>query len=326
MQQDERHVATWRTPAGLRVCVQVAEQDHDVWRRVLAEHFPDLHYLSWEAALQAGSIDVAIVWDAKPFDLASLRGLRHVVVRGAGVDHLLSGDAPLPSNVKIHRIIDRSVEVRMKEYVTLAVLFHFRRWERFTLHRSGQCWLNEEPSPSAAHYTVGVLGFGALGRAICEALLPFGFKLRAWSNSKKEMAGIGLFHGKQELPSFASGLDALVCALPITGETRRIIDRDLLAQLNDHAHLINVGRGEHVDEDDLIAALAAGKIGLATLDVFRQEPLPNDHPFWGNSKIILTNHTAAVPPPEEMAEAAARVLSEALSEGCKYEVNIARGY
>jgi len=160
------------------------------------------------------------------------------------------------------------------------------------------------PVVSAARRTVGIMGMGQLGQGVLDRLLAFDFRLRGWSRSEHQIAGLQSFVGKEQLKEFLSECDILICLLPLTAETREILDRRLFDCLPEGAALVNVGRGGHLCEHDLLAALEQGRIRAAVLDVYEPEPLPADHPFWEHPRILLTPHIASV----TGLESAARVL------------------
>jgi glyoxylate/hydroxypyruvate reductase A len=251
-------------------------------------------------------------------------GLRFVMSRGAGVDGLIE---ELPSGAQLLRMREPGIAARMAEFVVLSVLHLHRDWQ--SLHhrqRSGE-WLGDRPSLVAAERRVGIMGLGALGTVAAERLAPFGFPLSGWSRAPKTLPGVETFHGKAGLEGFLRRCDILVCLLPLTPETQDLIDADLLARLPAGAMLVNAGRGGHLVEPDLLAAIESGHIAGAILDVTREEPLPEDHAFWQHPKITLTQHGAAVQSRDEEARAAARVLRAAFAgEDVPHRVETGRGY
>ena len=153
---------------------------------------------------------------------------------------------------------------------------------------------NQIIEPPAPERTVGVMGLGYMGLHCAEALCFLGFRVRGWSRSTKHIEGIQCFTGREELPDFLEGCEILVCLLPLTSKTDGLLNYDLFAKLQEGACLLQAGRGEHLVEQDLLGALDSGKLREATLDVFRQEPLPQDHPFWNHPRIMVTPHVASL--------------------------------
>ena len=299
--------------AGLVVTTDAPVCEEPVWRAALRRELPESRFVPWESAGDADRVDAAIVWDPEPGRLGALNGLRAVVTRGAGMDHILSRP-DLSPDVTVRRLVDTAISRRMAEFVVLCVLHHHRGWDDLAAHQRASSWRPEQPSIAAERRVVGVLGLGELGRAACAALQPFGFELRGWSRSRVPLPGVRSYAGPSELPAFADGLDVLVCLLPMNAQTVGIVDAALLRALAPGALLVNAGRGAHVVEPDLLAALENG-LASAVLDVCDPEPLPRGHPFWTHPRIRLTQHTAAVPTPRETADAAVRTLVELLGEG-----------
>jgi glyoxylate/hydroxypyruvate reductase A len=183
--------------------------------------------------------------------------------------------------------------VQMAEYVTHSVLRYFRRFDEYeTQARAGQ-WA-PLPQHHKEDFAVGVLGMGVLGTRVLEALAPFGFPLRGWSRTEKNLPGVQCFSGADGLDTFLRGSRVLVCMLPLTPDTSNIMDRTNMNKLPEGAYIINVARGAHIAEPDLLTLIKSGHIAAATLDVFRNEPLPAQHPFWQEPRITITPHISAL--------------------------------
>lgn len=234
--------------------------------------------------------DHAVVW-APPqqfFDeQPQLKGIFNI---GAGVDALLK--LRLPPQATVVRLDDAGMAVQMAEYVCHAVIRHFREFDGYEADmRAGQ-WSYREPR-QRADFTVGVMGLGVLGQRVARALQTFEFPVNGWSRGAKAMAGVRGFAGAAQFDDFLRATQVLVNLLPLTPDTRDILCRDTLSQLRPGGYLINVARGVHLVDEDLIALLDSGHLAGATLDVFRTEPLPTGHPFWCHPRISLTPHTSA---------------------------------
>ena len=260
------------------------------WARHLRTELPDVEIRVWPDVPDPDAVEMAVVWDNLDA-LVPLARLRALVVLGAGVDHLLERRDALPEGVPCLRIVDDSVRTQMVEWVLLALVTHLRRWDEYReLQRRGR--YEELPVPVPSEVVVGILGFGVLGRATGEILRDIGYRVRGWSLSRKQVAGIECFAGEGELGAFLAGCDVLVCMLPLTAQTEGRFGREVFAMMKRGAYFINAARGGHVVEADLVAAIDEGRLSGATLDVQREEPMPAGHPFWSHPRIRITPHVA----------------------------------
>ena len=260
------------------------------WARHLRAELPDAEIRVWPDVPDPEAVEMAVVWDDLDA-LAGLPNLRAVVVLGAGVDHLLGRLDAMPEGVACLRIVDDSVRAQMVEWVLLALVTHTRRWDDYRAQqRAGR--YEELPVPVPPDLVVGILGFGVLGRATGELLRDIGYRVRAWSRSAKRAEGIECFAGDEALGTFLAACDVVVCMLPLTAQTEGLLRRDTFAMMKRGAYLINVARGGHVVEADLVAAIDEGRLSGATLDVQREEPMPAGHPFWSHPRIRITPHVA----------------------------------
>jgi glyoxylate/hydroxypyruvate reductase A len=237
--------------------------------------------------------DYAVVWKPPAAMLQGRTDLKAIFNLGAGVDAILQlGDALL-AGVPVVRLDDAGMAMQMAEYVSHAVLRYFRRFDEFEAQARDHQWrfLKQRRKED---FSVGILGMGVLGTRIAEALLSLEFPVRGWSRSRKEVAGVQSHAGADELDDFLAQSQVLVCVLPLTPQTTDLLDRATLAKLPKGAYLVNVARGAHLVEQDLLDLLDEGHLGGATLDVFREEPLPSDHPFWNQPRITITPHISAL--------------------------------
>ena len=267
----------------------------DVWQRALSEQAPDMDLRVWPEMGTLEEIDYALVWGPPRGLLASLPNLKVIFSVGAGIDHFAS-DPELP-DLPVVRMVETGLTEGMTEFVVMSVLQHHRSMLDYAQQQRDRHW-REIPQVAPQGRRVGVLGLGVLGGDAVEKLKPFGFDLLGWSRSPKDIAGVRCFHGWEQLADFLGGCDILVCLLPLTEETRGILNAEAFAALPRGAALINVARGGHQVEDDILAALDSGQLSGATLDVFNQEPLPPEHPLWAHPRVILTPHAAAATMPE----------------------------
>jgi glyoxylate/hydroxypyruvate reductase A len=273
------------------------------WRRELARHLPDLEFRIWPEIGDPTEIDAALVWRPPPGLLDRLPNLKLIASLGAGVDHIFV-DPALPPGVPVVRLVDPYMTAAMSEYVQLQVLRLHRGDLRYLAQQRQRIW-RQWPQASAAERRVGVLGLGVLGGDAALKLKVLGFDVAGWSRSEKKLAGIPSFHGADGLAALARRSEILVCLLPLTPATEGILDARLFQRLPRGAALVNCARGRHLVEADLLAALARGQLGAAVLDVFRDEPLPADHPFWRHERILVTPHVAAATHPPTAALAVA---------------------
>ena len=264
-------------------------------------HLPDQVGLS-----PRQDIDYALLWKPPPRLLRDLGSVKAIFNLGAGIDSLAGSEA-LPPGVPVVRVEDAGMAEQMSEYVVHAVLRQFRELDSYAEAQRAGLWRPRARQEKRA-FGVGILGIGVLGTAVAAALLPFGFPLAGWSRTRKNVVGVDSYAGSAELDAFLARCQVLVCLLPLTRETRGLLDRRALSQLPVGAHLVNVARGPLIVDDDLLALLDQGRLGGATLDVFQDEPLPVAHPFWHHPRISVTPHVSAVTLVEEsVAQIAAKI-------------------
>lgn len=277
----------------MRILLHRADGQTEPWIKDFARHLPEAEVVVWQAEHTPPPCDYAITWAPPEAMLRHLAEVKAVFLTGAGADGILKFDAALPRTVPIVRLGDAGMGLQMAEYVTHAVLRYYRRFDEYEAQaRAGQ-WA-PLPQHHREDFAVGVLGMGVLGTRVLEALQAFGFPLRAWSRSAKAMDGVQCFHGEEGLDTFLRGTRVAVCLLPLTPDTANILNRSNMSKLPQGSYLINVARGAHVAEPDLLTLVKSGHIAAATLDVFRNEPLPVQHPFWLEPRITMTPHISAL--------------------------------
>ncbi|MGY9046003.1 D-2-hydroxyacid dehydrogenase [Puniceibacterium antarcticum] len=261
------------------------------WVDMLQALLPGWVVAPMEAMTAPEEVTYAVVWRPQTGDLARFANLRAIVSIGAGIDHVLADDK-LPAGVPIIRTVGDDLTQRMREYVALHVLRHHRDMPRQLQAQAERDW-HAIVVPVAPRRNVGVMGLGNLGAAAARTLADLGFATRGWSKSAKSIDGVETFAGPAQFDAFLSGCEILVNLLPLTDQTRGILNADLFCKLAKGACIINCARGGHLVEDDLLAALDAGRIKQATLDVFHVEPLPADHAFWSHAAVTVTPHVAS---------------------------------
>ena len=252
----------------------------------------------WPKVADKKRVTFAVAWNHPKNVLNNYPNLRSVSSLGAGVNHLLNDDS-LAKEVNLARLITPSLKTEMAEYVLQAVLAYRHHTTRYTDQKREGYW-DKHSIIQKKDSVVGILGLGEMGRSVADLLKINGYKVNAWSRSKKDIAGIASF-SENELDDFLNSSNILVCTLPLTDQTHGILDLDLFKKLKKPAYLINVGRGQHLIEEDLIYAIDTGVLKGAWLDVFEEEPLPSNHLFWNRPKIMITPHVAAVTDPKEAA-------------------------
>ncbi|MCK1421973.1 glyoxylate/hydroxypyruvate reductase A [Bradyrhizobium sp. 180] len=265
------------------------------WARFFAERAPDLPFRLWPDIGNPADIRYLVAW-VPPEDIATtFPHLELVFSVGAGVDQF---DATkLPPHLPLIRMLEPGIAETMVEYVTMAVLGLHRDLLHFIAQQREQVWREIRITP-AKRRGVGVMGLGQLGHAVLERLRAFGFPLFGWNRSPREIPGVTCYVGVDTLPRFLSQTDILICLLPLTEETRGILNADLFARLPRGAGLVSVGRGPQLVEADFLAALDTGLLSGAVLDVTEPEPLPAGHPFWSHPRILLTPHNASMTMPD----------------------------
>lgn len=277
----------------MRILLQRSDGTNEPWLRDFAELLPEADLHIWRDGEAAPDCDYAVVWMPPPAVASSLAKVKAIFNAGAGVDALLKMGQVVPSHIPLVRLGDAGMGMQMAEYVAHAVLRYYRRFDEYEAQARAGRWLALPPHAKET-FTVGVLGMGILGRRVLEALAPFGFPLRAWSRTAKEIDGVDCFHGDDGLDAFLRGSRVLINMLPLTPQTSNLLDRRNLSKLPAMSYLVNVARGAHVAEPDLLAMVKSGQIAAATLDVFRNEPLPSQHPFWLEPRITITPHISAL--------------------------------
>jgi glyoxylate/hydroxypyruvate reductase A len=262
------------------------------WVAAIGAALPDLDIRVWPDYGDAEDIEYALLWGSLAAELGRFPRLRAVLSFGAGVDHILNTPGR-PQDVPVVRLVDPAFQAGMAEYVLFNVLrFHRRFAEYDDQQRRGVWACHAQRTPASRR--IGILGMGILGTACAESLVALGFDVSGWSRSPKSIAGVDGFTGGEGLTPFLARSEILVCLLPLTAETEDILDRRAFDSMPRGGFLINAGRGRHVVDADLLAALDGGQIAGAALDVFRTEPLPANHPFWTHPKIRITPHIAAL--------------------------------
>lgn len=299
--------------------------DVDVWRREVAKHLPGEELRAWPDVGDARQIDAALVWRPPHGALATLPNLKLIASLGAGVEQLLA-DPALPK-VPITRLVHPALTEQMSEYVALGVMVGLRKVADYMALQRERRWVEiaRDIAPPSAR-TVGVLGLGELGSDAARKLGALGYRVAGWSRTARKLDGVACHHGEDGLGALLAASDAVACLLPLTPATRGIVNRATIARMKPGVVFVNAARGGHVVDDDLLAALDEGRVGLAVLDVFNEEPLPPEHRYWSHPRVVMTPHVAALTLPL-MADAVLDNVKR-LREGrpLRHLVDVGRGY
>jgi len=298
----------------------LAGTDPTHWLAACAQHLPQARVRVWsesDTTEDLAGIDYALLWKPPPALLQKCGGMRAIFNLGAGVDALLDLEqrtpGTLPAGIPLIRLDDAGMAQQMIDYVCHAVLHYFRRFDDYARQQAGHEWRFIQPHARET-FTVGVMGMGQLGSRVAQSLRGFGLPVRGWSRSPREYDGIRSYAGPAQFDAFLDGCKVLVNLLPNTPETRDILNQRTFAKLAAPAYIVNVARGAHLVEPDLLAAIASKQIAGATLDVFRDEPLTAAHPFWDEPRIRITPHISALTSPTDSIEQIAGKM-EALASG-----------
>ncbi len=272
----------------MRITCCLTDTKTPPWLEGFQAAFPDATIEQWVPGSPLA--DYAVVWAPPQQFFDEQTALKGVFNIGAGVDALAK--LRIPADVPVVRLDDAGMSVQMAEYVCHAVIRHFREFDGYESDVASGKWSYRKPR-ARNDYPVGVMGVGVLGERVSRALAQFDFPVLGWSRSEKTVAGVTCFSGVEGLNDFLKATRILVCLLPLTPETENILNDDTLGRLLPGAYVINVARGGHLVDEDLIELIDSGQLAGATLDVFRTEPLPASHAFWNHPKITVTPHTSA---------------------------------
>ena len=289
----------------MRITFCCTDTKAEPWLNGLRSSLPNAQIALWQPG--APLAGYAVVWAPPQQFLDEQTQLRAIFNIGAGVDALMQ--SRLPAGVPVVRLDDAGMSAQMAEYVCHAVIRHFRELDLYEADMAEGKWSYRKPR-LRSDFSVGVMGLGVLGQRVARALTQFDFPVRGWSRSARAVDGVQGFHGAAGFDEFLAGTRVLVCLLPLTPDTENIMRRETLSRLLPGGYVINVARGGHLVDVDLIALIASGQLAGATLDVFRQEPLPATHPFRQHPKIRLTPHTSArTMRAESIAQIAGKIIA-----------------
>lgn len=282
----------------MSVLVVCPGRDPEEWVKALEKNHPGLNIYVYPEDHDKEKVDFAITWNHPRGLFKNYPNLKVIASMGAGVDHITS-DAALPENVKITRVVDEQLTKDMSDFVLSLVMKNLRGLNTYFENQADKKWdrfIYKRPE----NVKVGIMGMGVLGKFVAQKLYKNNFKVSGWSKSSKQIENILTYHGKEQMEEFLNNSEILICLLPLTPDTENILNATLFEKLPKDAYVINVARGQHLVEHDLIKMIDNGHLAGAALDVFREEPLPEEHPFWEHKKISVTPHVASVTHPQSV--------------------------
>lgn len=306
----------------MRISFCCADAKPEPWLDGLRAALPQADISLWASG--SAPADYAVVWAPPQQFFDEQAQLKAAFNIGAGVDALLK--LRLPPTTRLVRLEDAGMSVQMAEYVCHALIRHFREFDAYEADTRQAQWSFRKPR-LRADWPVGIMGLGVLGERVAKAVAGFEFPVLGWSRSQRAIEGVRCFAGAGQLDDFLAASKVLVCLLPLTPDTRDILNRRNLSKLQPGGYVINVARGAHLVDEDLLALLASGHLAGATLDVFRSEPLPAEHAFWRHPNITITPHTSARTLRDEtIAQIAGKIMALEQDKPIAGIVDLQRGY
>ena len=279
----------------------VTGEDPNPFRAALKQTLPQLTVYTDGESFDPGSIAYALCWKPRSGLLGTLPNLRAIFSMAAGIDHILA-DPALPPSPPIVRMIHDQTREQMRDYVMHVVLHYFRRMDVAARQQAARQW-RFLAIPSKADVKIGLLGLGEMGRAAAKGLVELGFSVQGWARSQKAIPGIDCFSGPDGLKAMLPGTNVLISLLPATQDTVGLLNKDIFDTLPPGAVFVNLGRGNHLVPQDLLASLDSGHLSGATLDVYAPEPMPEDDTLWSHPLVRITPHFASEPTAQMIAEA-----------------------
>lgn len=269
------------------------------WISALKKVDPQLDIRTFPNDSNREEISFALTWRHPHGIFKDYTNLKCISSMGAGVDHLLK-DPELPNNISITRLVDPFLAQDMAEFVLALIMNHLRDLNAFKIKQTQSIW---KPGDylRIKDVKIGIMGMGAIGKTVAMELQKSGFNVIGWARTPKEGVGVPIYAGGKEFSKFLTSIDVVVCVLPLTPQTKGILNKITFQQLPKNAFVINVGRGEHLEEEDLLQFIADGHLSGASLDVFSEEPLPAHNAIWKHPRINVTPHIASLTNPESVA-------------------------
>ncbi|MGB5661727.1 2-hydroxyacid dehydrogenase [Eudoraea sp.] len=276
------------------MAIVIIRQDNkiDSWKKALKANAPDIPIYSYLEEHPKEEITLACVWKQPVDSLTQYPNLKCIASLGAGVDFIFK-DQSVPENIPITRVVDPVLASDMSEFVLALILNYFKNLNNYRTDQMKKVWYPQEYK-RISDVTVGIMGMGALGEKLAEDLIKNRFEVIGWATSPKNIPGVEVYNGDKEKNTFLSRSNILVCLLPLTRQTTGILNNKLFKELPKQSYVINVARGGHLVDEDLLEYINNGHLAGAGLDVFHEEPLSVEHPFWTHPKIHITPHVASV--------------------------------
>ncbi|AKP53575.1 2-hydroxyacid dehydrogenase [Cyclobacterium amurskyense] len=265
-----------------------SEKELNAWKGIFLELAPDIDLQIYPEIKDKALVEVVVLWQHPKNILKEFPNLKLICSMGSGVDHIMSDY--FPENVPITRIVDPRLTFSMTNYVVMGILNYHRQFKRYLIDKKTKTWDMTQPE---IPISVGVMGVGELGGDVLDKVNALGFPCFGYGNSPKASFRYPYYYGDQ-IQDFLDQVNIVVCLLPLTSKTEGFLNADLFAKFKEGTYLINVARGSHLVEEDLIPAIKSGRISGVLLDVFRKEPLDKNHPFWEQDEIMITPHIASI--------------------------------
>ncbi|MFV8280138.1 2-hydroxyacid dehydrogenase [Christiangramia marina] len=309
----------------MSVLIVAPGRDSEAWVEALKNQHPGMNIYMYPEEHDPEEVEFALTWNHPRGLFKNYPNLKVIASMGAGVDHILS-DNSLPENVTITRVVDETLTEDMGDFVLSQVMNHIRNLHGYVKSQYKKQW-DRSQYKRPQNTNVGIMGLGVLGNAVADKLHKNFFKVSGWSKTEKNCENVTSYYGKDQLEEFLNNSEILVCLLPLTEDTENILNEDLFDMLPEGAYVINVARGEHLVEHDLMKMIDNGHLSGASLDVFREEPLPEEHPFWEHDRINITPHIASVTKPESVVPQIAENYDRMKeNQDLKNKVELDRGY
>ena len=267
-------------------------KDVSPWADILKAKLPDTRIEVYPDVKDKSLVDFVICWKPKKNVLNDFPNVKVIQSVGASIDHITNSQT-LNKNQQVTRIVDENLSNDMWEFLLTVVLSQLKNGGKYHKNQESKVW-EQLGYGTIPNTTIAIMGLGSIGGYVAHKFVQLGFKVKGWSNSKKQIPNVESFTGNQGLDACLNHSDFLINLLPLTENTKDILNKKTFEKLPQHAFFINVGRGESLVESDLIECIDSSNLSGALLDVFRTEPLPADHPFWNHPKIELTPHVASL--------------------------------
>lgn len=309
----------------MSIAVIAPGRDRSKWIEYFKIADPSIKIEIWPDIEDPEAVQCVLVWKHPIGELLKYPNLKFIACMGAGVDHIIQ-DPELPEGVPITKVVDDQLSTDMSIYVIQGILNHQRRFVDHLKARERGEWLDSHRHPEKIN--IGILGIGILGQDVAGKLVALGFDVFGYGQTEKQIEGVKCYWGRPgQLDQFLQSINVLVCMLPLVNKTREILNSELFTKMNKGTYLINVARGEHLVDEDLITAINEGQISGALMDVFHEEPLPQEHPFWSTEEIMITPHNASVTDPKSVAQQIVKNYHKiGTAESFDFVIDRERGY